>query len=91
MKIELSIEELKWIDVWDTEPYKDEELLFLTGDGSIHLGFLIGTEKLRKCAFHSFLDKTDYDCDWNTDFENRVTHWLPIPSVPEKLLTTVPT
>jgi hypothetical protein len=72
----------EWIDIWTKEPYREQELLFLTGDGGIHLGMVIGSEKIRKCAFRCFLDKTDYDCDSTTDFENRVTHWFPIPAVP---------
>jgi hypothetical protein len=73
---------MKWISIWDKEPPRNQEIFFLTGDGEVHVGEIFSDEKLRKCSFYSFNDRFDYDCDSNTDYESRVTHWIPIPEKP---------
>lgn len=74
---------MEWKDIWKEDPPRNEEILFLVGDGEIHIGELWGSEKLRKCTFRSFLRHGDYECDKNTDYENRVLYWCPIPEIPE--------
>lgn len=76
---------MEWIDIWQTEPVRNEEILFMTGDESVHIGQIYSSEKLRKCKFYSFLDKCDYECDLQTPFEERVIFWFPIPKQPERL------
>ena len=74
----------KWKDIWKEEPPRDEDILFMTGDEDVHLGFLSGSEKLRKCQFISYTSHDFYDCDKQTDYEDRVIYWHPLPEIPEK-------
>jgi hypothetical protein len=72
----------EWKDIWKEEPLRNEEILFMTGDKNIHLGEIYSEEKLRKCQFYSYIDKSYYDCDKLTDFSDRVIYWFPIPKIP---------
>lgn len=75
---------MEWKDIWKEEPPRNEEILFMTGDEDVHLGEIFSEEKLRKCKFYSYISKDDYECDSSTPYEERVTHWFPIPKLPEK-------
>lgn len=72
-----------WKDIWKEEPPRNKEILFVTGDGDIHLGVIFDEKKLRECKFCSFNRKDDYGCDSFTEYEDRVILWFPIPNVPE--------
>ncbi len=74
----------KWKNIWDEEPPRNLEILFMTGDEEVHIGEIFSTEKLRKCTFHSFLRKCDYECDAITPYEDRVIYWFPIPELPDQ-------
>ena len=76
-------EDIEWIDIWEEEPPRGEEILFVTGDGEVHLGELWGEEKLRKCKFHCFTRADDYECDATTPYDERVLLWFPIPTLPQ--------
>lgn len=67
------------ISIWEVEPHSGVEILFFTGSGEAHLGWILGYEKLRKCKFYSMCDKKEYECDELTPLEFRVTHWFPVP------------
>ena len=71
----------KWKDIWKEEPLRNTEILFMTGDESIHIGEIFSDEKLRKCKFYSFVDKCDYECDLQTELNERVLYWFPLPEV----------
>lgn len=73
-----------WKDIWKEEPPRNEDIFFLMGDDSIHLGIIFSNEKLRKCKFHSYTTSDDYECDLLTDYIDRVLYWFPIPIVPLK-------
>ena len=68
-----------WIDIWEKEPLRNEEILFKLGNEEIHIGEIFSEEKLRKCQFYSFMDRFYYDCDSVAPMEERVTHWHPLP------------
>lgn len=72
----------EFIDIWKQEPPRNEEILFMTGDETIHIGGIFSDEKLRKCNFHSFYTKSDYACDSQTPIEDRVLYWHPLPTIP---------
>jgi hypothetical protein len=74
---------IEWMDIWTNDPIRNEEMLFITGDKEIHYGEIFSQEKLRKCKFHCFVCKADYECDSTTELQGRVTHWIPIPEPPE--------
>jgi len=74
-----------WKDIWIEEPPRYEEILFMTGDETIHLGLILSQEKLRKCLFHSFFSKSDYGCDSNECYSARVLYWFPIPETPPSI------
>jgi len=76
---------MEWKDIWIEEPPRNEEIFFMTGDETIHLGEIFSEDKLRKCKFHSFTSKADYECDSKTPYEDRVIYWFPIPKQPERL------
>jgi hypothetical protein len=77
---------MEWIDPWKTEPPRNEDILFLVGDGEIHLGCIFNeNEKLRKCEFHSYLRREGYSCDSKENKEDRVLYWFPIPKLPDNL------
>ena len=69
----------KWLDIFKHDPPRNEEILFLTGNGEVHLGEIYSEEKIRKCQFRSHVTKDYYDCDSTTDYEDRVICWCPIP------------
>lgn len=73
---------MKWKDIWKEEPPRNEEILFMTGDEEIHIGEIFSNEKLRKCKFHSYNQKDDYECDVITPYDERVIYWFPIPEKP---------
>lgn len=72
-----------WKDIFKEDPLRNEEILFMTGNQSVHLGEIFSEEKIRKCQFRSYLDKTYYDCDKATDFDDRVIYWHPLPKLKE--------
>lgn len=74
---------MHWKDIWNEEPPRNEEIFFMTGDETIHLGEIFSEEKLRKCKFHSFYAKCDYQCDTLTPYQERVIYWYPVPIIPE--------
>jgi len=76
---------MTWIDIWEEEPPRNEEILFLIGKGDIHFGTIYGTEKLRKCTFYSFCNKNNYSCDASEEYQYRVVYWCPVPKCPELL------
>lgn len=75
---------MEWINIWKKEPPRNTEIWFYTGDGTVHLGEIFSEEKLRKCSFHSYYAKDDYDCDANTAYEDRVLYWFPLPELPKE-------
>ena len=73
---------MEWISIWDKEPPKYETIIFCVGeidDEQFHFGQLCGEEKLRKCEFHSDVERRWYDCDTATPIDERVTHWCNVP------------
>ena len=73
-----------WINIWEVEPPRNEDILFMIGDEEVHLGSIFTEDKLRKCQFHSYLRYKDYACDKTTPMQNRVIYWHPLPTLPEK-------
>ncbi len=72
---------LKWIDIWKEEPPRCEDILFMTGDEEVHIGFIKRDEILRKCEFYSYIRRDCYDCDVGEPIENRVLYWFPLPEL----------
>ena len=68
-----------WKDIWKEEPPKNIDILFMTGDEEIHIGYLSGNEKLRKCQFRSYFLNEFYDCDKLTEYSERVIYWHQLP------------
>jgi hypothetical protein len=71
----------KWLEINDNIP-RNIEILFMTGDETIHIGMVFGEEKIRKCIFHSFKsyeERSYYDCDPSTPHQERVVYWHPLP------------
>jgi hypothetical protein len=75
---------MEWLDIWKVEPPRNEEIIFMTGDGKVHVGEIFSDEKLRKCSFHSFSRKCDYECDLQTPLEDRVIYWHSLPKLPKE-------
>lgn len=75
---------MEWIDIWENEPPRNEEILFMTGDEQVHYGEIFDTVKLRKCRFRSYTCKEYYECDLLTPLHDRVIYWHPIPTIPIK-------
>ncbi len=72
-----------WKDIWKEEPPRNKDILFMTGDKNQHIGCIFREEKLRKCNFHSYHTKLDYDCDGFTPLDERVLYWYPLPKLKE--------
>ena len=72
---------MEWLDVWEVEPPRNEEILFAS-DGYVSLGYVQGEEKLRKCIFYDSVGNEEYSADTNTNKEYLVTHWMPLPKAP---------
>jgi len=76
-------QEFYWKNIWKEEPPRNTDIFFMTGDETIHHGEIFSDEKIRKCKFHSFTHKEDYECDSLTPIQDRVLYWFPIPMVKE--------
>ena len=75
----------KWIDVWEEEPPRDEDILFMDGWGRVHIGVLIESfQKLRKCEFMDFATREIFMCDKDSPKMNKVFFWHPLPELTQK-------
>jgi hypothetical protein len=68
---------IKWKDIWEVEPPRNEDIIFMIGNGRTYEGMLIGSEKLRKCTFLSYKDLKEYYCDEDEEMNTRVVKWNP--------------
>jgi hypothetical protein len=73
----------EWMKITEAVP-RDTDILFMTGDECLHHGIVMGNEKIRKCIFRSYYYRENYDSDSNTDYDDRVIYWHPIPKLPEE-------
>lgn len=78
-----------WTSVKDGRPKKNDKYLVIS-DSPISRRILIASfakslEKVDKWAFRgkSRPGWYDYDCDWGYFELDYVTHWMPIPKMPE--------
>lgn len=78
------IDSMEWKDIWEEEPPRNEEILFMTGDDVIHWGVILDTKKLKECKFRSFSSQRYFECNIETPSDKRVSHWLPLPKKPKK-------